>query len=127
MNKKEFRFGNLVKYEGRIFEIDSICSEFPTLNTIEFGVGVVDWNNISPILLRDNLITKAFKEKLDECGIDYATSYRIGSDGIFIMYVSVGFVVVEVEYIHQAQNLLYAITQEELVSEEMLKNISQIS
>lgn len=45
----EVRQGNLIEYDGRYFEIDVIASEFPTLKTIEFGFGVVGWDNINPI------------------------------------------------------------------------------
>lgn len=42
----ELRIGNLVQYEGRIFQIATIAPEFPTLNTDEFGIGVVSWEEI---------------------------------------------------------------------------------
>ena len=56
-NYKDFRCGNLVEFEGEVYEIHDISSEFPILNTIKFGVGVVTWDNIKPIeLTRDVLL-----------------------------------------------------------------------
>lgn len=54
MKAKNFRIGNVVKYDNRIFTIHTIADEFPTLDTIEFGIGVVDWNNIEPIKLNED-------------------------------------------------------------------------
>jgi len=65
MKANELRIGNLVSYDGRIFEIDTIAKEFPTLNTIEFGIGVVDWENIEPIPLPEEWLIKFGFEKDD--------------------------------------------------------------
>ncbi len=58
LNHKEFRVGNLVEYDGRVFEIDSVSEVLPTLNTIEFGIGVVDWNNLKPIPLNEDWLVR---------------------------------------------------------------------
>lgn len=64
MKPEEVRYKNLVEYDGRIFEIDTIAEEFPTLNTAEFGIGVVDWNNLKPIPLTEEwLIRFGFERK----------------------------------------------------------------
>ena len=47
IDKKDLRIGNSVMYDNRIFQISAITDEFPLLNTPEFGIGVVDWNNIN--------------------------------------------------------------------------------
>lgn len=57
-NYKEFRCGNLVEFEGEVYEIYGISSEFPILNTIKFGVGVVTWDNIKPIELTEEWVLK---------------------------------------------------------------------
>jgi len=58
MEVRELRIGNLVSYDNRVFEIDTIAKEFPTLNTIDFGIGVVDWNNIKPIPITEEWLLK---------------------------------------------------------------------
>jgi hypothetical protein len=73
MKAKQYRIGNLIKYDNRVFEIDVIANEFPTLNTPEFGIGVVDWNNIEPILLTEEWHNK-FGVKKDGFG---AFEYKI--------------------------------------------------
>ena len=66
----EVRIGNLVEYQGRVFEIATISEEFPTLNTDEFGIGVVDWNNINPVEITEELLINfGFSDK------DYQNGY----------------------------------------------------
>lgn len=55
----ELRLGNWVKYDNRYFQIHSIADVFPTLNTDEFGIGVVDYNNISPVELTPEILEAA--------------------------------------------------------------------
>jgi hypothetical protein len=59
--KHELRLNNYVLYDNRPFQIASISEEYPSLKTIEFGIGVVDWNNISPIPLTEELLVKNCK------------------------------------------------------------------
>ena len=42
MKAEEFRIGNWVEHDNRYFKIHSIAKVFTTLDTIEFGIGVVD-------------------------------------------------------------------------------------
>src|SRR5690606_3233401 len=58
MKAQELRIGNWVEYDERYFQIDTIAFEFPTLNTIEFGIGVVDYNNIKPIPLSEDVLLR---------------------------------------------------------------------
>lgn len=60
IKKEELRLNNLVTFEKRIFKIHSLADIFPTLDTIEFGIGIIDYNNIEPIsitkeILKNNL------------------------------------------------------------------------
>lgn len=115
---KEFRLGNLVMYDGRVFEIDTIAEEFPTLNTSEFGIGVVDWNTIEPIELTD--------EWLFEFGFEYQSrfdNFNLGNFEVYNSPVYIGFLLdsiweanayVEIHFVHQLQNLYFALTGEEL-------------
>ena len=66
INSNEVRRGSLVQYDNRIFEIDTISEEYPTLNTEEFGIGVVDWNNIEGIPLTEEWLLKfGFEQNVD--------------------------------------------------------------
>ena len=64
INPLEVRKGNLVEYDGRIFCIHTIAEEFPTLDTTEFGIGVVSWGNIDPIELTEGWLKKAGFNKM---------------------------------------------------------------
>ena len=55
----ELRLLNWVKYDNRYFQIHSIAYIFPTLNTDEFGIGVVDYNNIQPVELTPDILEAA--------------------------------------------------------------------
>jgi len=114
MKAKNYRIGNLVKYDNRVFEIDTIAKVFPTLNTTEFGIGVVDWNNIKPIPLTEEWLIK-FGFEVYEFD-DKEKQYRINDrllvvrNNVFYDYGSR----VELKYVHQLQNLFFALTQKEL-------------
>jgi hypothetical protein len=117
IKSNELRIGNLVSYDGRVFEIDSIAKEFPTLNTIEFGIGVVDWENIEPIPLTDEWLLKMGGNKvnnLDWCimfgGIEFYCRYNK------FWYSSIGSVYLsdKIQFVHQVQNLFVALTNQEL-------------
>lgn len=63
MEAKNFRIGNLVKYEDKVFRIHSLAEELPTLDTTEFGIGVIDWKNVEPIELTEEwLINLGFEQ-----------------------------------------------------------------
>lgn len=81
MTANEVRHGNYVMYDGRFFQIDIIASEFPTLKTPEFGIGVVDWNNIHPVPLTEEILLK--------CGFSYSqplTLWKLPNSNIIYEY-----------------------------------------
>lgn len=131
-NYKDFRIGNLVKFEGRIFEIDSISKEFPTLNTDEFGIGVVDWKNIEAVPLSEDVLVKLGfkKDELNNCiyisipDLKTEIHFEIFAAGLVcVIYSSTGSVVPnDIEYAHQIQNLFHSLTGEEL---KYTENINQ--
>lgn len=129
INPNESRIGNLVYYDNRVFEIDTIAEEFPTLNTIEFGIGVVAWNNIKPIPITEEWLLKFGFEKREGsvCDSFYIGLNPITHDWLFDLvwlknmmdysYEGNPFYKNghhEVKYIHQLQNLYFALTQKEL-------------
>lgn len=115
MNAKDFRIGNLVEYDNRIFEIDTIAEEFPTLNTDEFGIGVVSWANIKPIPLTEDWLLKFGFKKINHIYGYYFWSLSKGKIDIYEKKTTFrGYSVLHIEHVHQLQNLYYALTGEEL-------------
>jgi len=121
MEVRELRIGNLVSYDNRVFEIDTIAKEFPTLNTIDFGIGVVDWNNIEPIPITEEWLIK-FGFIFVQFSLKKDYKKFISIEGIRInIYKDIpcAFIVLnrstkQLKYIHQLQNLYFALTQKEL-------------
>lgn len=130
-NYKDYRIGNLVEYDERVFEIHTLAEEFPTLNTTEFGIGVVDWNNVKPIKLTDKLFEDLGFIKEGEFyameGYDYkyCFKYRAWVDNwaLYIEFTDSHLesdtdkkypVCFSIKYIHQLQNLFYSLTKKEL-------------
>lgn len=105
----EVRIGNLVMYEGKIYEIDIIAKEMPLLNTIEFGVGVVIWKDLEPIPLTEDILKKC-------CEANTVGTFRykdrliVNRQGEWFDYGSN----VKLEYLHQFQNFIFALTNQEL-------------
>jgi hypothetical protein len=111
IKENELRIGNLVGYDGRVFEIDTIAKEFPTLNTIEFGIGVVDWMNVNPIPLTEEWLLKFGFIKHVNQSIWY-TLNKVDVwffDGKYVNDIDV-----EIKYVNQLQNLYWCLTGEEL-------------
>lgn len=121
MKANELRIGNLVKYEGKVYAIDSISTEFPTLNTMEFGIGVVDWNNIEPVTLTEEWLVKFGFEKVDYQYVKFV--HEEESDFIGVLH-DIGFAfyvnkdderpLIYIRYVHELQNLYYCLCGKEL-------------
>jgi hypothetical protein len=113
MKANELRIGNKVKYDGRVFKIHSLSEEYPTLNTIEFGIGVVDWNSLEPIQLTEEWLLmlgfKPLQKDWQKKGLIIHTRKRG-----FIVRKSIP----QIHHVHQLQNLHYALTGEELTLTE---------
>jgi len=123
MNANELRINNWVEYEGRYFQLYAIDANMPFLNTAEFGVGVVDYNNIFPIPLSPEILEKcgfvwsiyhqAFHKHndghetydLNEC---YPSGYQFST---FKKQTLIG---IPVQSLHQLQNLYFSLCGEEL-------------
>jgi hypothetical protein len=135
MKANELRIGNLVKYDNRIFKIDSISTVFPTLNTDEFGIGVVDYNNIEPIPLTEDWLLKFgfenykpananryFKEGIYPRSFAFQF-YKNGRVDFWYNDFNVGNLnrikYNLLEYVHQLQNLYFALTGKELEYEQV--------
>ena len=123
INYTDVRIGNLVDYQGKIYEIDTIAKEFPTLNTDEFGIGVVHWNDLKGVELTE--------EWLVEKSIFYVTlentagkTYNIFNYGISDSDIKIVFFNksskffrkdLEIIFVHQLQNLYHSIKGKELI------------
>ena len=120
----ELRIGNFIEYDGRIFQIDTISNEFPTLNTDEFGIGVVDWNNIQPIPLTEEWLLNfgfGIDEEYDNTFIDNTSLkneiIRVSIDSHYFtidLFCGQVLEIPNIKYVHQLQNLYFALTGEEL-------------
>ncbi|GAF83809.1 unnamed protein product, partial [marine sediment metagenome] len=47
--KDELKRGNYVLANGKVEKITCVSEEYPFLDTIEYGVGAIDWKDIEPI------------------------------------------------------------------------------
>lgn len=122
IDKKDLRIGNSVMYDNRIFQISAITDEFPLLNTPEFGIGVVDWNNIHPIPITEEALVKMewkvlFKGKNIFTNAKYLQYLISTKDNRFYIDISAtpfNSNLIELKAVHQLQNIIYALTQTEL-------------
>jgi hypothetical protein len=122
LNERNTMVGNLVRYEGKIYEIDTIAAEFPTLNTDEFGIGVVDWNNIEPIPLTPEILAQlGFKKLPVSWGCDkfHLTEWdEFPLNWCVSMNVNNAILVLRLVHVHQLQNLYWCLTGQELTLAE---------
>jgi hypothetical protein len=49
MNKHKLKKGDSVEYKGKIYRLFNVTDDYPFLDTIEFGFGVVEWKDIKPV------------------------------------------------------------------------------
>jgi len=121
MKAKDYRIGNLVQidYDDRVFEIHTIADTYPTLNTSEFGIGVVEWYNIKPIKITEEWLLKmGFRKDIET---DYSWFLIYNSSDIFNYDIGDHTICVRQSwefgkrmYVHELQNLFYVLTKEEL-------------
>lgn len=126
MKANELRIGNIVSYDGKEYSIHSVTPDFPYLNTIEFGFGVVTWEHINPIPLTP--------EVLEKCGFDRIGNLANHGNRIFYkagrlilesipdnrVAVSIdakieSTIICFLEHLHQLQNLYLSLTGTELI------------
>lgn len=127
MKPNEFRLGNYVEYDGRILRIDTIAPIFPTLNTRDYGIGVVDWNNIKPVKITDEFLIKLGFKKYQESDIpayfktfgsfledDYEYCFSMFQDIEENFYIQVMGKKIILNEVHKLQNIYFELTEEEL-------------
>jgi hypothetical protein len=124
MKAKDFRIGNLVQidYDDRVFEMHTIADTYPTLNTSEFGIGVVEWYNIKPIKITEEwLLIFGFEKLIKNSFKIEKTNFTIYINPVTgVCWISnknqkgIAVIPVTFMYVHELQNLYYALTKEEL-------------
>jgi hypothetical protein len=129
IKSNEVRIGNYVNYflgigdngsEYKVYQIYTIAKEFPTLNTIEFGIGAISWSNIEPIpLTEDWLIRFGFEKQGSKKGTIWKNNsfyiLHIAKNKNGEYYISIGSIPISSNpTVHQLQNLCFALTGEEL-------------
>ena len=122
ISAKELRIGNWVRYGNRIFKIHCISETYPFLNTEEFGVGVVGFKNIEPIVLCPEILENCGFEEVE--GNIYYKFFDYKEFRVFIhkennsifMYFKANTVDDTVNNLplHRLQNIIFALTGEEL-------------
>lgn len=127
----ELRIGNWVMYDNRLFQIEAISRSLPCLNTDEFGIGVVDWNNLQPIPLTTEILEKCgFEKGLSEWyNKKYFTDCKESAEVMELQINLKSFrcgifdtdfggtnamTAKRIEHLHQLQNLYFALTNTEL-------------
>jgi len=93
INPNECRLGNLVRYEGKEYVLTGIARDYPFIGTIEFGVCVVEWKDLEPI---------EFDKKYENKVLSDIWFYDDWNG----------------KYVHQLQNLYFALTGNELTLTE---------
>jgi len=116
----ELRLGNWVTYDNRYFQISMIADVFPELNTTEFGIGVVDYNNIQPIPLSEEVLLKCpeiqpstWMSEMWTIRDPKSQFHIVKMKGRFV-FRGLGMSIVYVDTLHHLQNLVYMVTGEEL-------------
>ena len=125
MDARELRIGNWVKFEDWYYQIESLAKELPTLDTPEFGIGVVDWNNLNPIPLTEEWLLKFSFSETEMRPYSDQKAFIIGRDADRIIFSAGrlfkplpddGFICIcyHCEFAHQLQNAFFAYKNEEL-------------
>jgi translation elongation factor P/translation initiation factor 5A len=98
MTASELRIGNYVSYGGEIVRVTGVDTEYVYIDRITFDY--LQHDEVEPVELTEEIIEHIYGE-VAEC------FYVKDKDGV---YFSMSFP----EYVHQHQNLCFALTGEEL-------------
>lgn len=113
MRVEELRVGNFVRHEGNVKEIANIIGKVS--KSVEFmSWKKVHISNIEPIELTEEILLKCGFEPTYFVSNNKLASYRIYN----IDFLNPDFTLVwfktKIEYLHQLQNLYFALTNKEL-------------
>jgi hypothetical protein len=110
----ETRIGNWIKYDQRYFKIHVISKELPSLDTDEFGIGVVSWNSIEPILLTSDILKKCVFKVNELSKYAYIGNFEIHKESEYYYYDACNGADRYLKYLHQLQNLFFSMEDREL-------------
>ena len=117
IDKKDLRINNYVLYDNRPFQIYSISDEYPSLKTIEFGFGVVEWKDIKPIPITEELLVKcgfisnSYQDRYENEAIHVECDKTKGVTYLWIERMP------HIKSLHQLQNIFYCLCNQELTIE----------
>jgi hypothetical protein len=111
MKQNELRIGNYVEYENP--HSDRVQVQ---VKAVDFQIGT---HNLHPIPLTEEWLVKFGLEKYDNSdtfNFWYRSIFSVEKDTKkFKVYVKSEYCIAEIEYVHQFQNLIFALTGEELI------------
>lgn len=111
---KEVRIGNLVEFNGEVFEIESISRDLPNIKLDSRGIGVVPWVSLNGVTLTEEWLVKfGFVQWDKNKWVDKNGVITISKLGEGVLYLA-NQRHVNIFYVHQLQNLYFALTGEEL-------------
>lgn len=130
IQSKEVRIGNLVEFNGEVFEIESISRDLPNIKLDSRGIGVVPWVSLNGVTLTEEWLVKfgfvQYGQKNEHnpmllCKSNYDFAIYPPSD-IFkkkywrtsIHESIASYKDLNILFVHQLQNLYFALTGEEL-------------
>jgi hypothetical protein len=112
----DYRIGNWVMYDNRYFQLHVIADEIPSLNTDEFGIGVVSWKSIQPIPLTPEILEKCgFKMIAEDFWRNYNLAVVLTKDGENLCFLNIEEISNAPKYLHQLQNIYLCLYGEELI------------
>lgn len=123
MKANQFRIGNTVKYNGKAYKLYGIAEEYPFLDTNEFGVRVVQWNDILSVEITEEALKELGFVKEKSFAFDYMWSYYNEHKNIYFKIVQdrncysvLGLHFgTRLFFVHEIQNIYFVLIGEELI------------
>jgi len=123
IDPNEIMMGNWVSYDGNPYRVIGIHS-VPILDTILYGIGVVEWNDLDPILLDEEWLLKFGFDKEDSLtfkkdwfelwGSSYSGDYQLRIYKVGNDYEKI----INIKYVHTLQNLYKSLIGDKLEIQE---------
>lgn len=115
---QELRINNLVMVNGKIEEIFGICEDYPFLKTAKYGACVIEYKDLEPITLTEDLLLKLGFVKQDNnwktLDLIFATVSWERLAGFTLSFEKESIYLPHIKFVHQLQNLYFALENQEL-------------
>ncbi len=115
---QELRIKNLVMVNGEIEEIFGICEDYPFLKTAKYGACVIEYKDLEPITLTEDLLLKLGFVKQDNnwktLDLIFATVSWERLAGFTLSFEKESIYLPHIKFVHQLQNLYFALENQEL-------------